>query len=1353
MSVTKQNYLLDKTWQFRARYHYYDGRKPTYGTISQLSYVGGVGTCGGDSSSLGRCFDIRFYAGSWMVEKIEILFRNCNGNVDVTGEGAVPTDWYLYDTVYKYDTSNPSNINVNFWQRVITLPDYTEPDSDCDFNDDGFANTWVYRFCGDKQCAPVPVADTNRIYDDLGITSEALTSVADKLVQGAPRKLYDNLPTSTLKKIQFTVDLPSESTVCPEGFVKIFGYIVVHNCYINRNEPIHLDDDVGKIAFGGIGAFDVTSAPYVDTVATDYNQNFGTDEDASGFLIGLRSVSGNFYTRTIQRKIDSFGTVLDHGVENSTGDGNRGRIARNISDDAFYAQYYELFVPKGKYILETYSHTASINDPNFRNTSTYNAGYTASYEAVGGDTLDFYGEDEIVIDACDEDVDVVADFGYIIISDLTRPEDVLTPEASVWYGYLSEKNSVVPIELADFIIYKEPGTDPSDEYEPPDSNTNPAWRAKKTDRNGFYWFTVSKGLFASTGHADFYGFQQCSTFIINTYSIPANPDNIAQRTDIQQSTEGSGLDGTYNDCANIIVEGHVNNCSDAGLQGVEVVMTHMRATVTDVDGRYAFKVHAAVYTDDPTGGKRENDVVMIAQNGQCFIVLCDTCDPCIYLNLPAFDDCAIYFLCDDGEVYTYFADAFEVDFANVNIRGLKSGTRYQMCAIFQDFMGRTLFAQTDESYFIDTPFITDTLGVFAPSVIRWKLNTLLNLPDHIKWFSLGRTKKTEDYIQWALSSVAFTDAKGVATSSVGATYIEIGIDGMLNYNTLNNFRTNTTYQFVEGDRIRFIDDGSGTDGGLYTSDANGGIIDLQLRARTDEDGTQHLIVNNDTRLSDLKIGAWVEIYRPKQCDSVTIFYEFCNTYAVIDGNIVDAGGNIITINSPQNISTFDTYFTYRAIPQKNINGFDSVFTTYHPYEHYAPSDFWGNGCQDIGRIFTENKDAKQTKRRNEISYSDNFVNNGLINGFATWRSENVKDYSSEGNGGYGTIKAIHANGNVVIVVCELDWFVFQVNPKYAKVDSSGNLVANPNEFLSDPNVKTEEPFGCDIQSAIKFFDGYATWYDTRKAAFIICNYQSAKDVARGLVSSYMMQRTAAYKAYSGNGELYDYFPVMGYDPKYNHVILTWFTRYAEDSVIDPFINNERDIDLTRGETLIYDLKRQSFLNFGAFTPEYFSQSMTGGQQQLLISFKNGVPYVHNRTDLTEDIYNTFFGVATDSVFEVVFNIDVADIKTPLAIDLQSTMKWYVDRMLTDIPNADSIIPPIKVKQEANVWHSEVLRNINTIGGLYKGKVMRGFFARIRFVRDNSTNDNVSVPNDTKRKMYSELDNILIKFVKSKRSGE
>lgn len=1353
MSITKQNYLLNKTWQFRARYHYYDGRKPVYGTISQLSYVGGDGTCTANSNSIGRCFDIRFYAGSWMVEKIEILFRNCNGNSDLT----IPTDWYLYDTVYKYDTSNPANLNVNFWERVITLSNYTAPDSDCAFNDDGSANTWVYRFCGDKQCTPVPVADTNRIYDDLGITSDALTSVADKLLQGAPRKLYDNLPTDTLRKLNFTVDLPSESTVCQFEFVKISFDIVVHNAYILRNECVHKDDDVGIIAFGGIGQFDGVSTPYVNTVGTAYNQNFGVDDGAAGFIVGFRSVSGNFYTRTTQRRIDAFGNVLETGVENSTGDGNRSRISRNTTDNSYYVQHGEMMVPKGHGILEVYSHNASIADPNFRNTSTYNTGYTAvsSYVPIGGDTLDFYGEDEILISACDGDVNVTEDFGYIVIADLTSAQNVLIAESSVWYGYLTEKHSLVPIELAEFIVYKEPGTSPGDEYV--HGNSFPGWKAKRTDHNGFYFFAVEKGLFASTGHVDFHGFQQCTTFIISSYTVPADPSNQALRTDIQQTTEGVALDGTYNDCANIIVDGFVLDCVGAGVAGIEVVMTHQRATITDATGYYSFKVHAAVYIDDPTGGRRENDHLIIVQNGKCFVVDCDGCDPCLLENdLPDFDDCAVDFRCVDGEVFTWTVPSFHVKFGNLNIRGLKSGTRYQFALIFGDFMDRTLFAQTDETYFIDTPFITDTVGVFAPSIVRWQLSSLLNLPSYIKWFSLARIKKQETYLQWVLSKVTFTDAKGIATSTTGASYIKLDIDGLLNYNTVNNFRTNTTYSFVEGDRIRFIDDGSGNVSGLYTSAVNGGIIDLQLRAITDADGTQHLIVDYDSRLSGLQIGAWVEIYRPKECASEPIFYEFCRTYAVINGNIVDAAGVQIPINTPQSIGTFDTYFLYRAIPQKNANGLDTVFTSYHPYEHYAPSDFWGNGCQDIGRVFTQNRDAKQTKRRSEISYSDNFVNNGLINGFGTWRSENIKDYSSDGNTGYGTIVAIHANGNIVIVVCELNFFVFQVYPKYAKLDSSGNLVANPNEFLSDANPPIGEPFGCSTQSAIKFFNGLVAWYDERKSAFVICDYKEARDVAKGLVSSYMLERTSAYQTFNNvtneNGDLYSYFPVMGYDPKYNHAVLTWFSRYAPNTELDPFINNERDYDFTRGDTIIYDIGRDAFLTFPAYTPEYFSQSQSGMKQRLLISFKNGVPYVHN-TDLTEDKWNTFFGVATDTIIEVCFNADVTKIKTPFAMDIQSTMKWYVDRIRTDIPNADSIIPPIRVKNEANVWHAEILRNINTIGGLYKGQIIRGFWARIRLVRDNSTNDNMNVPDDNKRKQYSEIDNIIIKFDFAQRSGE
>lgn len=93
------NKLLSETFQFRYRYLLTDGRVTTFSPISELIYVptsaceNGVG--------LQRCIKLTLNAGSPLVEKIQIAFRNCNGDAN---NPDTPTDWFLYDTIDKYDS-------------------------------------------------------------------------------------------------------------------------------------------------------------------------------------------------------------------------------------------------------------------------------------------------------------------------------------------------------------------------------------------------------------------------------------------------------------------------------------------------------------------------------------------------------------------------------------------------------------------------------------------------------------------------------------------------------------------------------------------------------------------------------------------------------------------------------------------------------------------------------------------------------------------------------------------------------------------------------------------------------------------------------------------------------------------------------------------------------------------------------------------------------------------------------------------------------------------------------------------------------------------------------------------------
>ena len=272
--------------------------------------------------------------------------------------------------------------------------------------------------------------------------------------------------------------------------------------------------------------------------------------------------------------------------------------------------------------------------------------------------------------------------------------------------------------------------------------------------------------------------------------------------------------------------------------------------------------------------------------------------------------------------------------------------------------------------------------------------------------------------------------------------------------------------------------------------------------------------------------------------------------------------------------------------------------------------------------------------------SDNFLIEGLINGLATFREGNKKDFGSYP---YGEILATHTERNIVAFVCRNDWFITDFNFHYAFVNEQGIMQANLNNGLSEPHQKVGSMFGIapEDTGTLIGYDKEIYWYDRKNSSFVRMNYRDAIDCTakteteQGGMESYIKSKTDFITSWNSRKVKENSFDVVcGVDEDKQKLYITFRNRRNNSNEDHSYINDRRNWQLNFQETIVYDIKNRGWLRTEGFTPEGYGAIAGGGTGQQLISFASGKPYYHNSQG---NGFNKFYGVQTTPVIMGVFN--------------------------------------------------------------------------------------------------------------------
>lgn len=1306
------NRVVDQAFQFAQVFNMTDGRPQSNLSPYSLPFIIKSEDFLNSPDVLSKKALLTLYAGSCMVESIDLYVRKTAKNTYGIASTVEWGAWFKYDRLYKYANSetSPSDIlSTEYWLRTNPWFNY---------NYDPVQNTVQYTFDNSK-LANIPIIDTTVVQNGLPIKSVGITDIGDAALLVDNLYGYDNLPAKLISNLDIQV-VEKTNAVCIVPLRKIRLYAYVARCQDDFAYISQVGYYVGQdttIRFGSTS----NGTGEVATFAESESKQFGLDfADKRAFRCYLKGTpyyaDGTWYQVNSDNSLVKIVDPLDFSNSDVL------TFVQNVYLSlGYFVCVFDFVVPAGKYVATLGRHNVPSSG-DYRNTSTYIEGIANSRSAtpfinirvVTPAALVTYSK-EIELDCTNNDIDVWGngqDLFYVYCPYRTNQGN---KRFRFIEGYLEESPSS-PLGV-EFFPYTLSGRSADD------SGTY-------TDHNGFY-FAYTKAANSNVEDIKFTGNVNC---VPDSFVVPTSQSGSGWRPNppAYLSDHNGGIVG---DCNRIIYTGKITSLDGTtGYANVSISIVDGATVVTKSDGTFELVIHNGLNT------LRSSNVYVNA--GGNFLITIANCG-----SIPLFHFNESLTPCINCQKRTYpFPLILGVNAQGGTEYSLKENGSYSDGFVVADLAGRMTFVNVIKDLTVPSFLIrNNTLATF----FRMLINGPLNFNPDMKWFApyVSNQLNILNYIQWVGDSIQYIDNNGGVVSDVAsAVFCSISIQSLYNNNISRNFSLLSTYQFTPEDRVRILDDGNGQI--LDVADF-GSPIDLQVLGTNynqaamaagiiPNTNTSPTINNNvtntttvntadtpsittiatvqnsisvtiyvkyDARLDRIigNTGFWIEIYTPSQQSSeLDIPYNELEWKPIINGEIADFTGYVNGVpayNYPTSIDInfWDTYLFSRSI---NIPLVGDKFIS-HPFESPNISDTFGYHVTSGGRKNFKNDDAKQEWFPADMIKSDDFSGSGIINGLGTFRSDNRKDFSQYP---FGPINMVKSQRSIIFVLCQNDWFVVSFDFHFVYPDARGVMITNLDKNISTPNQKIGNNFGVQPEDTgtVVVYEEFISWYDRKNQAWVLSDYKTAKDVSLfnpnegvvGGMSSYLNSKTRTISEWNKGVANSSKFDVIGgVDLERGNLYLTFRPRRNNSNDLSSYVNHRRGNDMLHQETLVYNTITRRFIRFENFTPEAYGKMRGRSTGIQMVTFAAGIPYTHNTGNSS---FNNFYTIQCDWCMIGVFNQDQAvnKIFANLVLDINGPGA-YIDFLRTNEPNSFSNVPMNLVKKVENKYELSLRRDYNS----------------------------------------------------------
>src|SRR5882762_2836180 len=1336
----KVNRLVDQGFQFAIVFNMTDGRTTSLSPYSLPLIIKSEDFLN-SPDVLSKNALLTLYAGSCMVESIDLYVRktakNTYGIASTVSWGA----WFKYDRINKYTNCGINDLEVigtDYWLRSGAWEGMEY---------DPVFNTIKYTFDNSK-LADIPVIDTVALQNDLPQTSHGFTDMGNAALLGNNRYGYDNFSCRITGNLDAVV-VEKTNAVCPVPLRKIRLYAYVARCQDDFAYISQVGYYVGQdttIRFGS-----TSNGPgEVATFAVSESKQFDLDfADKRGFRCYLKGTpyyaDGTWYQVNNDNSLVKIVDPLDFSNSDVL------TFVQNVYTSlGYFVCVFDLIVPAGRYVATLGRHNvASSGD--YRNTSTYIEGIANSRSAtpfinirvVRPTAIVTYSK-EMELDCTNNDIDVWGngqDLFYVYCPYRTNNGN---KRFRFIEGYLEESPSS-PLGV-EFFPYTLSGraADDSGTY---------------TDHNGFY-FAYTKAANSNVEDIKFTGNINCAP---SSFVVPTSQSGSGWRPNppAYLSDHNGGVIG---DCNRVLYTGKITSLDGTiNYSNVAINIVDGTTVLTKSDGTFELVIHNGLNVI------RSSNVYVNA--GGNFLITISNCG-----QVPLFHYNESLVACTNCNKRVYPIPLI----LGVNAQGgtqysVKEYGAYSIGIVAADLAGRLTFVNVIKDTTVPSFLVrNDTLATF----FRLLVNGPLNFDPDMKWFApyVSPQLNIQKYIQWVGDSIQYIDNNGGVVSDVAsAVFCSISIQSLYNNNVSRNFSLLASYQFTPEDRLRILDDGNGQ---LFDIAGFGDPLDLQILGTNynqaamaagiiPNTNTNPTINNNvtntttvntadtpsittiatvqnsinitfyvryDARLDNIigNTGFWIEIYTPSQQSAETeIPFNELEWKPIVNGEIADFGGYsngqpFYNYPTSIDINFWDTYLFSRNITIPLVG--DKFFS--HPFESPNISDTFGANITSGGRQLTKNDDAKQLIYKDDVIRSNAFITGGTVNGLGTFSSANRKDFSKNNFGG---ILALISTGNIILFVCENDWFTTTFDYHFTYPNAQGVMVVNLDNGLSTPSQKVGDIYGMAAEDTgtLIIYDKFVFWYDRKNEAYVICNYSSANDISditdqegrKFGIKAFLTKKTQFITNWNLTHDKSSRFDVIcGIDIPRKNIYLTFRPRRQNTNDLSSYVNQRRNWQLGYQETVRYSIDSKRWIPCANFTPESFGTIMGNATGLEMITYAAGKPYTHNKGNVS---FLTFYGQLTEPVLMVNFNKQIEAVKILQSISFDCNLSFLIDLIYSDEPFSFSYLGSNYFKRKENLYYSQVLRNMVSYPNpkpellfqstLLDGKRVFGTFFICRFV--------------------------------------
>jgi len=628
------------------------------------------------------------------------------------------------------------------------------------------------------------------------------------------------------------------------------------------------------------------------------------------------------------------------------------------------------------------------------------------------------------------------------------------------------------------------------------------------------------------------------------------------------------------------------------------------------------------------------------------------------------------------------------------IRDFKRGANHEFAFAYYDFANRSSTAQISDATTIFVDFYTETPGLEG-SV---DMNITINHQPPIwatHWQLLYTKNQTvQRFLQFTTNNITQPGAGEnmvISLVSISELYLDKFPNSIL------------SYDFSEGDRIRFIRDESA----IFYSE----YIDTEILSF--DSGTNEITIASVN--INATAGIFFEIYSPKPTLEDQFYFEIGECYGIrnqgTDLRSHETPGQIQVFNIPigqtrpsqvqAGVFTLtnegDVFFKRRT--DVFLTPAQETIDATVPYLYQDPnySDFYSSQVTNIGRPNVFDTNAQETERPATIFYSQPFVPNTNINGLGTFFDLNFEEYDRN----YGAIQKLYSENKRLISFQELKVGAILVNENVLFDQTGTNNIQKSDQVLSDIIYYTGE-FGIGINPESFAVYGHAKYFvDAKRGAVLRLSGDGITPISEYKMHNFFND---SFKRLIDSNRPFRLYG--GYDTRFNEYVLS-----LQGSELIPLEGALGLVEIQA--TLSFNERQNRWTSFYSYIPDMMAVAGID-----FISFNNGDLYLHN----DNDDYNVFYGIRSTSDITVVANDEPSAVKFYKSIVVESNSRWRVPEATNQDGQKTSLIQTDFEDIEGVFW-AALLRDENTpnvTNPLIEGDDMRSKELKIAFRNSDTT---------------------------------